>query len=115
MTSVKTISLGDLTLKTDADGLLPAVIQDDQTGDVLMVGYMNAETLRMTIAEGRTVFWSRSRQEVWRKGESSGNVQRVKSIAIDCDNDTLLIRVDQTGPACHTGQHSCFYTEIQGD
>lgn len=91
-----------------ADGLLPAVIQQYDTGEVLMLGYMNAEALRRTLTEGRTTFWSRSRQEFWRKGDTSGHVQYVKSAAFDCDADTLLVQVDQIGPACHTGARRCF-------
>lgn len=99
-------------LKLDADGLVAAVIQDDATGDVLMVGYMDDEALRRTATEGRVTFWSRSRQEYWRKGDTSGNIQVPRSIALDCDGDALLIRVDQTGPACHTGARSCFFTPV---
>lgn len=99
-------------LKLDANGLVAAVIQDDATGDVLMVGYMDSEALRRTATEGRVTFWSRSRQEYWRKGDTSGNIQVPRSIAIDCDGDALLIRVDQTGPACHTGARSCFFTPV---
>lgn len=100
-------------LRTDDHGLVPAVIQDDATGDVLMVGYMDAEALRRTSTEGRVTFWSRSRQEYWRKGDTSGHVQVPVSIAIDCDADTLLVRVQQTGPACHTGHRTCFFTPIE--
>ncbi len=97
----------------DQDGLVPAIIQDDETGSVLMLGYMSAETLSMTVEQGRTVFWSRSRQEIWRKGDTSGNEQRVRSIHYDCDGDTLLIRVEQVGDgACHTGEYSCFYRKL---
>ncbi len=99
-------------LKEDGDGLVAAVIQDDATGDVLMVGYMDDEALRRTATEGRVTFWSRSRQEYWRKGDTSGNVQVPRSIAIDCDGDALLVRVDQTGPACHTGERTCFFTPV---
>lgn len=100
-------------LKPDADGLVAAVIQDDATGEVLMVGYMDEEALRRTATEGRVTFWSRSRREYWRKGDTSGNIQVPRSIALDCDGDALLIRVDQTGPACHTGARSCFFTPIE--
>jgi phosphoribosyl-AMP cyclohydrolase len=93
-----------------ADGLLPAVIQEESTRQVLMVGYMDREALRRTLTEGRVVFWSRSRQEYWRKGDTSGHVQIVRSAALDCDADVLLVRVDQAGAACHTGAHSCFDT-----
>ena len=92
----------------DADGLLPAVIQEESTKDVLMVGYMNREALRRTLTEGRVTFWSRSRQELWRKGDTSGNIQLVHAAAFDCDADALLVTVHQHGPACHTGAHSCF-------
>ena len=92
----------------DEKGLLPAVIQQWDTKDVLMLGYMNAEALRRTLTEGRVTFWSRSRQEYWRKGDTSGNRQYVRGAALDCDGDTLLVTVDQHGPACHTGAHACF-------
>ena len=91
-----------------ADGLLPAIIQQHDTGDVLMLGYMDAEALRRTLSSGRVTFWSRSRQEYWRKGDTSGHRQYVKSAALDCDGDTVLVRVEQIGAACHTGSHSCF-------
>lgn len=91
-----------------ADGLLPAIIQQWDTREVLMLGYMNAEALRRTLTEGRVTFWSRSRSEFWRKGDTSGNRQYVRGAALDCDSDTILIQVDQHGPACHTGAHSCF-------
>ncbi|GGI13354.1 phosphoribosyl-AMP cyclohydrolase [Galliscardovia ingluviei] len=95
-------------LKRDQAGLVAAIIQEDSTSQVLMVGYMNDEALRRTLTEGRVTFWSRSRQEYWRKGDTSGHAQYVKSVSIDCDGDALLIRVDQVGAACHTGKHSCF-------
>ncbi len=90
------------------DGLLPAIIQQETTGEVLMLGYMDAEALRRTLTEGRVTFFSRSRQEYWRKGDTSGNIQEVRAVALDCDNDALLVTVDQHGPACHTGAHACF-------
>ena len=91
-----------------SDGLIPAVIQEAITSQVLMVGYMNAEAVRRTLKEGRVTFWSRSRQEFWRKGDTSGHAQFVHSAALDCDGDSLLVIVEQIGAACHTGAHSCF-------
>jgi len=95
-------------LKFDGGGLIPAIIIDDSSGDVLTLAYMNRESLEITISEGRTCFWSRSRQELWRKGETSGNYQSLVSITADCDRDALLIRVVPDGPACHLGTESCF-------
>lgn len=95
--------------------LIPAIIQDDDTNDILMLAYMNEESMRLTIETGRTWFFSRSRGKLWNKGESSGHFQQVVSIHSDCDDDTLLIRVKQTGPACHTGSYSCFFNKILGD
>ena len=95
-------------LKRDAHGLVAAVIQQYDTHEVLMVGYMNDEALRRTLTTGRVTFWSRSRQEYWRKGDTSGHVQYVKSLALDCDGDAILVQVDQVGAACHTGKRSCF-------
>jgi len=92
----------------DAAGLLPAIIQQHDTREVLMLGYMDAEALRRTLSEGRVTFWSRSRQEYWRKGDTSGHVQYVRGAALDCDGDTLLVQVEQIGPACHTGARACF-------
>lgn len=100
------------TLKFDSHGLIPAIVQDHYTREVLTLAYMNAETLALTIAEGRTVFYSRSRQEIWRKGETSGNVQRVVSITADCDKDALVVDVVKAGPACHTGAESCFFNPV---
>jgi phosphoribosyl-AMP cyclohydrolase len=99
-------------IKWDAQGLIPAIIQDVNTRQVLMMGYMNAESLEQTIASGETVFWSRSRGELWHKGATSGNIQKVRDIFVDCDADTLLITVEPAGPACHTGQVSCFYRSL---
>lgn len=102
-------------LKYDKDGLIPAVIQDAGSGEVLMMAYMNASSLAKTIETGYTYFWSRSRRKFWKKGETSGHVQEVRTILIDCDRDTLLIRVIQHGPgACHTGHRSCFFTDLEG-
>lgn len=95
-------------LKRDARGLVAAVIQQYDTHELLMVGYMNDEALRRTLTTGRVTFWSRSRQEYWRKGDTSGHVQYVKSLALDCDGDAILVQVDQVGAACHTGKRSCF-------
>jgi phosphoribosyl-AMP cyclohydrolase len=95
-------------LKYNADGLIPAIIQDGQNGRVLMLAYMNAESLQISMEEGRTCYWSRSRRELWRKGETSGHFQRILTITSDCDQDTLLIQVEQTGAACHNGTRSCF-------
>nr|WP_244960277.1 phosphoribosyl-AMP cyclohydrolase [Actinomyces faecalis] len=100
-------------LKRDAAGLVAAVIQEAGTGEVLMLGWMDNEALRRTLTEGRVTFWSRSRHEYWRKGDTSGHVQYVRSVSLDCDGDALLIQVDQVGAACHTGAHSCF--EAGGD
>ncbi|PFG19765.1 phosphoribosyl-AMP cyclohydrolase [Serinibacter salmoneus] len=95
-------------LKRDADGLVAAIVQDHSTDRVLMLGWMDDEALRRTLAEGRVVFWSRSRQEYWRKGDTSGHAQYVRGLEIDCDGDALLVRVAQVGAACHTGALSCF-------
>ncbi|MGE5892881.1 MAG: phosphoribosyl-AMP cyclohydrolase [bacterium] len=104
-----------MRLKYDSHGLIPAIIQDVRSGEVLMMAYMNETSLKKTIETGYTHFWSRSRQQYWKKGETSGHVQEVKEILIDCDMDTILIRVIQHGPgACHTGHRSCFYTNIEG-
>ena len=92
----------------DASGLLPAIIQDAVSRDVLMMGWMDEEALRRTLTEGRVTFWSRSRQEYWRKGDTSGHAQFVRAAALDCDDDALLVTVEQIGAACHTGAHSCF-------
>ena len=99
-------------IKYDASGLIPAIVQDAETNEVLMLAYMNAESLRLTLEKRETVFWSRSRGALWHKGATSGNVQRVVEIRMDCDADTLLIRVQPAGPACHTGERTCFYRSI---
>ena len=101
------------SLKFNAEGLIPAIIQDHQNGQVLMMAWMNRESLLRTLREGRTVFWSRSRQKFWVKGETSGHYQWVKEIAVDCDGDTLLIQVEQEGAACHEGYRSCFYRSVR--
>lgn len=101
-------------LRWDECGLLPAVIQDARSGVVLMVAWMNEEALRLTLATGETHFWSRSRGALWHKGETSGNTQRVIEIWVDCDGDTVLVRVEPAGPACHTGAANCFYREFAG-
>ena len=101
-----------MELKFDEKGLIPAIVQDHYTKEVLTLAYMNAESLAITIYERRTCFWSRSRQELWRKGDTSGNVQHVVSITADCDGDALVVEVVKDGPACHTGSESCFFNEI---
>jgi phosphoribosyl-AMP cyclohydrolase len=110
MTTLDETTVGEVVARADFKdgGLLPAIIQQHDTHEVLMLGYMDAEALRRTLTEGRVTFWSRSRQEYWRKGDTSGNVQYVKGAALDCDGDTLLVQVEQHGPACHTGAHACF-------
>jgi phosphoribosyl-AMP cyclohydrolase len=102
-------------LKWTSDGLIPAIIQEHGTGRVLMMAWMNRASLETTIATKRTHFWSRSRQKFWMKGESSGHVQVVKDVAFDCDGDTLLIQVEQTGAACHEGYRSCFFRSVTAD
>ena len=102
-------------LKTDQTGLIPAIIQDDENKEVLMVGYMNREAVRKTLESGRVCFWSRSREEYWIKGETSGHTQTVRTVAFDCDGDALLIKVEQKGGACHTGYRSCFFREVSPD
>ncbi len=99
-------------LKFDEKGLIPAIAQDCETGEVLMVAYMNAESLRRTLATGLATYWSRSRQEYWVKGETSGHLQHVKEIYVDCDGDAILLKVEQIGAACHTGYRTCFYRRV---
>ncbi len=101
-------------LKRDPQGLVPAVVQQHDTGEVLMLGWMDDEALHRTLTTGRTTFWSRSREEYWVKGETSGNRQHVKEVRLDCDGDTLLVKVDQEGPACHTGARTCFDEGLLG-
>lgn len=100
-------------IKFDDRGLIVAVIQHAETGQVLMVGYMNSESLQITMNEGIACFWSRSRQKLWRKGETSGNILKVSEIRIDCDGDALLLRCDPAGPTCHTNETSCFYRKVE--
>jgi phosphoribosyl-AMP cyclohydrolase len=104
--------LEDMELKFDQNGLIPAVLQDAKSGDVLMVAWMNPESLCLTQETGQAHFWSRSRQELWHKGATSGNVMNVRQILVDCDADTLLLQVDPAGPACHTGARSCFFRSL---
>jgi phosphoribosyl-AMP cyclohydrolase len=106
-----TLDLQSLTYS--ADGLIPAVAQDHVSGDVLMMAWMNAESLARTLETGIVTYWSRSRQALWAKGETSGHVQRLIELRIDCDRDCLLLLVEQTGPACHTNRRSCFYTALR--
>jgi|TARA_R110002094_G_scaffold208216_4_gene178756 phosphoribosyl-AMP cyclohydrolase len=101
------------SLRFDDKGLIPAIAQDHQSGDVLMMAWMNAEAVAQTLATNRVTYWSRSRQALWIKGESSGHAQSLVEMRIDCDRDCLLLRVLQTGPACHTNRNSCFFTAVQ--
>lgn len=103
------------TLPFNSDGLLPAISQQHDSGEVLMMAWMNRESLEETLSTGRVCYFSRSRQKLWRKGESSGQVQMLQEMRFDCDGDTILLIVDQTGPACHTGRRSCFYNAVKGD
>jgi phosphoribosyl-AMP cyclohydrolase len=100
-------------LQFDQNGLIPAIVQDVSTGEVLMLAYMNAESLRRTLESGQAWFWSRSRQELWHKGATSGNFLNVKAILKDCDEDALVVKVEPLGPACHTGNRSCFYRTLE--
>jgi phosphoribosyl-AMP cyclohydrolase/phosphoribosyl-ATP pyrophosphohydrolase/phosphoribosyl-AMP cyclohydrolase len=100
-------------IKYDASGLVPVIVQDAETKEVLMMAYMNQESLKLTFEKGETVFWSRSRNELWHKGATSGNIQKVVEIRADCDADTLLILVHPAGPACHTGEQTCFYRSMK--
>ncbi|OQX01482.1 MAG: phosphoribosyl-AMP cyclohydrolase [Thiothrix lacustris] len=103
------------SLKYNSDGLIPAIAQQFDTHEVLMMAWMNRESIAETLETGRVCYWSRSRNRFWRKGESSGQMQVLKEFRFDCDADTLLLLVDQTGPACHTGRRSCFYNKVEGD
>ena len=98
----------------DADGLVPVIAQQHDTGEVLMMAWMNADAIRETLASGRVCYWSRSRQALWKKGETSGQIQALKELRLDCDGDTILVTVDQTGVACHTGRRNCFYRAVRG-
>jgi len=102
-------------LKYNEDGLIPAIAQQHDTHEVLMMAWMNKASIKESLETGRVCYWSRSRQAFWRKGESSGQIQLLKEFRVDCDNDTLLLRVDQTGPACHTGRRSCFYQVVDNN
>ena len=107
------MSFDPATLRYDANGLIPCIAQDHASGEVLMFAWMNAQSLALTLASGKMTYWSRSRAALWSKGETSGHVQRLVELRIDCDRDCLLARVDQTGPACHTNRRSCFYTAVR--
>jgi len=97
----------------DANGLVPAIAQDARSGDVLMLAWMNSQSLRATLETGEVTYWSRSRSKLWRKGETSGHTQRLMEAYVDCDGDTLLLKVEQVGPACHTGAPDCFFRKLQ--
>ena len=103
------------TISFDSNGLVPAIAQQHDSGEILMMAWMNAESICETLETGRVCYWSRSRQSLWRKGESSGQIQSLQELRVDCDGDTLLLQVDQTGVACHTGRRSCFYRAVRND
>lgn len=109
---VDLLTVDEVGVRFDERGLVPAIVQQEGTGEVLMVAWMSAESLRLTLETGTTWFWSRSRRELWNKGATSGNMQRVRRVLADCDADTLLVIVDSPGPACHTGHRSCFFREL---
>lgn len=111
---VERLGVDVANVRFDERGLVPAVVQQEGTGEVLMVAWMSEESLALTLETGTTWFWSRSRQELWNKGATSGNMQHVRRVLVDCDADTLLVEVDSPGPACHTGHRSCFFREIAG-
>lgn len=115
MAPSSTLSPAELvsSIAFDSDGLVPAIAQQHDTGEVLMMAWMNRDAVAETLQTGRVCYWSRSRRSLWRKGESSGQVQRLVELRVDCDNDTLLLLVDQTGVACHTGRRSCFFTAFR--
>jgi len=103
-------------IKWTEDGLVPVIAQEETSGKVLMLAWMNRESLDLTVKEGKAIYWSRSRQRLWRKGEESGNTQKIREIRLDCDNDVILIKVEQSGGiACHTGRHNCFYQRLEND
>ena len=112
---VQTIDQALAELKFTADGLIPAIAQDHQTGEVLMMAWMNEPSIRETLTQGRAVYWSRSRQALWPKGDTSGQIQALVDFRIDCDGDTILLIVDQTGVACHTGRRNCFFRSVRPD
>jgi phosphoribosyl-AMP cyclohydrolase len=109
-----TLEIETMTPRWNSQGLIPAVAQDASSGEVLMLAWMNEESLELTLTEGRAVYWSRSRRALWRKGETSGHIQQLVDIKLDCDGDTLLLKVEQTGAACHTGRYSCFFYDYSG-
>ena len=113
MSDTPTRAFDPATLRFDARGLIPAIAQDAGSGEVLMLAWMNSEAVAETLVTGRVAYWSRSRGRLWRKGETSGHVQRLIEMRIDCDRDCLLLLVEQTGPACHTNRRSCFYTAVR--
>ena len=118
MTGIKrgqVLAFDPSTLKMNADGLIPAIAQDAASGEILMMAWMNGESLQRTLETGRVTYWSRSRQAFWAKGETSGHVQTLVELRVDCDRDCLLMQVEQVGPACHTNRRSCFYTLVHSD
>lgn len=112
-TTVESLEALLAAVRWDAHGLVPAIVQDATSKEVLMLAYMNKESLQKTVESGETWFWSRSRSELWHKGATSGHIQKVRGLRYDCDGDTLLVLVDQTGPACHTGRYSCFFNDVK--
>jgi phosphoribosyl-AMP cyclohydrolase len=112
MTMAEVVKFDPATLRFDSAGLVPAIAQDARSGQVLMMAWMNADAVAQTLHTGRVTYWSRSRQAFWVKGETSGHIQELVSMAVDCDRDGLLVQVRQTGPACHTGRMTCFYTDV---
>jgi len=113
--NVERVARAAADVRFDAQGLIPAVVQQTGTNEVLMVAWMNEEALRLTLLTKTSWFWSRSRQELWNKGATSGNMQQVRRVLVDCDADTLVVEVDSPGPACHTGHRSCFFRELVAD